>query len=233
MSGNGEPRLAWPALSFVGVHIPKTGGSTVLGALRSIFGNALQEAYADSPALSRATNPTCVYGHDVLVMFPELLERADNARWFTFLRDPLSLAVSLYFHARRALGPSGFVDRGLSHWLTHQEAYRWPNPPCHSHNHYRSWFEDGGRSFEQFEFVGISERFDESMSLLADEFGWELPAYHSRNIRPEPRPALDTDVVERFKRLNQDDYALYDAASVRLARKSAKHQAQRMRSDPR
>ena len=204
---------------YVSIHIPKTAGTTLTAALRSQFGDRLQVAYEEAVSPVTVPDPQCIHGHDVMWMFADTISRYRQVRWLVFLRDPLRLAISLYFHAQRTPVASRFADRGLVHWLTHAEEYRWPDPPCYCHDQYLGqWTRDCGRTIDAFDFVGIVEQFDESMLLLAAQFGWASMVYEPLNVGAYPPPVLSAEVVERFMELNARDYAIYGAALARHER---------------
>ncbi len=207
---------------YVSVHIPKTAGTTLRSALRSRFGNRLQEAYEDHPDLTRIEAPQCIHGHDVFTMFGAEIARHPNTKWITFLREPLAVAISLYFHCRRTLGPEDFKDRGLVHWLTHSEEYRWPDPPCYGHDQYQlQWVRDCERSFEQFDFVGITEQFDESILILCDRFNWDVLRYHPENAGGYGFPRLDDSVIDRFMKSQRNRLCDLSSGSRILGREQA------------
>ena len=151
---------------LVSIHIPKTAGSTLLRVLAKRFGDRLQRAYQPpKPGLRRTetdgwpdiSNPACIHGHGVFRRFPWVASVPD-ARFITFLRDPLAGAISLWRHERR-----------LTPWDPSEEAR-----PCsedveeylleqYNHNRYCQWIRLSERSLEEFFFVGVVERFDESM----------------------------------------------------------------------
>jgi hypothetical protein len=204
---------------YVSVHIPKTAGTTLGSALRCTFGDRLQRAYEDDPG-PIVGDPACIHGHDVFTLFADVAEHHPNTKWIVFLRDPLSTAVSLYFHLKKDKGSAKFVDRGLVHWLTHVEEYRWPDPPCYGHNQFQlQWFEQNAKHIGEYDFVGVTEQFDASVLLLWRTFGWELPRYRPENVDGSIRPELDASVIRRFKELNALDYALHAQAIADLERR--------------
>ena len=215
------PAVVDESTLYVSVHIPKTAGTTLRHALRSIFADRLQEAYLDHPATAAIADPRCIHGHDLIPMFGDRIRRHPKTYWFTFLREPLQKAISLYYHVKRNPQDSLFHDRGLEHWLTHHEEYRWPDPPCYSHNHYWWWLALGRPQVEQYQFIGVTERLDESMFLLAHHRGWPLPVYTADNLRPEPPIRVAESIVRRFKELNPDDYQRYAEACQQLDRTRA------------
>ena len=88
------------AIVLVSIHIPKTGGSTLLTILQQVYAGRLQLAYGDER--DKAVEcPLCYHGHAVIDKFADALNALPNARWMTFLRDPLRSAVSLYHYGVR------------------------------------------------------------------------------------------------------------------------------------
>ena len=74
---------------------------------------------------------------------------------------------------------------------------------------------------DQMCFVGLTERFDESLSLLCEVFVWPRPATtEARNVNPRPTPVktLPTTDARLLKRLNEADIELYQFAKGRFER---------------
>jgi len=71
------------------------------------------------------------------------------------------------------------------------------------------------KRIEAMAFVGLTERFDDSMAVLATQFGWS----HSQSIRlnaayePLPKEAEDPKVLEDIRQLNWADIELYSHAT--------------------
>ena len=62
---------------------------------------------------------------------------------------------------------------------------------------------------KSFSVVGISERFEESLVLIARTFGWEVPFYENRKVS-KSRPKIDPIEIELIKKHNQFDLELYE-----------------------
>jgi len=74
---------------------------------------------------------------------------------------------------------------------------------------------------DQMCFVGVTERFDDSLGLLCEVFGWPRPAtIESHNINPRSRSAKDlpSEDLRLLKRLNEADIELYQVAKSRFER---------------
>jgi hypothetical protein len=68
---------------------------------------------------------------------------------------------------------------------------------------------------DEFAFVGIVERFDESMALMTSVFGWEqIKEYEARNTAPKSlcRKDISKELLNEIEELNQADIALYKHA---------------------
>ena len=68
---------------------------------------------------------------------------------------------------------------------------------------------------KSFSVVGLCERFEESLILIAKTFGWEIPYYENRKVS-KVRPALDPGVVNMIQEHNRLDMELYEFARKRF-----------------
>ena len=59
-----------------------------------------------------------------------------------------------------------------------------------------------------FSVVGICERFEESLMLMAQTYDWEVPFYENRKVS-KTRPNVEAAAVELIKENNQLDLELY------------------------
>ncbi len=117
-----------PSKPLIYTHIPKCAGSSVVRLLRSWFGNRYhklnQDEYRDIVLPRVETQDTkgrwlpdvsCIHGHfnhgrgyGLPYFYPEL------DQYFTILRDPFDLAVSMYFFAKGKSQAGKFWFRGKS-----------------------------------------------------------------------------------------------------------------------
>lgn len=67
-----------------------------------------------------------------------------------------------------------------------------------------------------FSVVGICERFEESLMLIAKTFGWEVPYYENRKVA-KASPAIDPGAVEMIREHNRLDLELYDFGKALFA----------------
>jgi hypothetical protein len=77
-----------------------------------------------------------------------------------------------------------------------------------------------GKAIETFDFVGIAERFDESLVFLSRAFGWATPPCGPReNTNPDrltPSYPLSSADYNHLLALNQLDLKFYRTATARL-----------------
>jgi hypothetical protein len=204
-------------LLYVSLHIPKTAGLTFRCILDRVFGDRLQYAYNENEGWPQRAQPVCIHGHGIVQdRFSPLLGSRPNQRWITFLRDPLASAISSYYHRvrgeedRKPWNPA-FEDEGLEHFLTGDDV-----KACYGHNRYGKWLDRAGRKLRDFSFVGITERFDESVFLLFHTFGWEPVPYGRLNVGGYPRMDIPEKVERTFRERNSADYNLYHEAECIL-----------------
>jgi len=197
---------------LVSIHIPKTGGSTLLAILQQVYGDRLQLAYGDDRDKS-VERPLCYHGHAVLDSYGDLVTNLPGARWLTFLRDPVRSAISL-FHYGVKRGTVQEID--LCKWLTGKEKFCWPNPPNYNHNRFSKWIARAKLSWDGFDFIGITELFDKSVRLLSAALDWPAVQYAPENVGTYGEPVLPDSIVGEFKCLNADDYRVYNRALNRL-----------------
>jgi hypothetical protein len=204
------------------VHVMKTGGQTMCDILRQSFPGrhcdlqAEGVATADDLRFAMRFYPRLrsVAGHGV-VPLGDLGEACPSIRYLMFLRDPVERCVSHYQYRRNKDETSGFEN-----WLARHANYqtkflcrrRGDDDLC-------SVVPDAERAIAAIDhhvgFVGLQERFDESLVLLARWIGdadFE-PAYRSRNVaqRVSVRRGImdDPRLVELMRAHHAEDAKLY------------------------
>jgi hypothetical protein len=68
---------------------------------------------------------------------------------------------------------------------------------------------------KSFSVVGLCERFEESLILIAEAFGWKIPYYENRKVS-KVRPTLEPGVVDMIQEHNRLDMELYEFARKRF-----------------
>lgn len=219
-----------PEQLIVSLHIPKTGGTTFGAILEQTFPGQVAYLYK---AHNRRTHPLLrggaksldaellrrveedgarvVHGHGAFSTYAAALP--DPSRYWTWLRDPVERVISSYFyHLGRSASddvpdPGRAKVEGLS-----LEAYA-------RERRYRNQQSRilAGAPLEALGFVGVTERFEESLSLLG--FDAAL-AKRSRNVNHE-RPAISDALRRQIAEWNSEDLHLHARANALLDRRLA------------
>ena len=218
------------------VHIPKTAGSTLRHILDAQYGksnvilfyNQRSQSLLDNLGPYVAARPhRAMIGH-----FPYgLHERiTGNSRYITFLRDPVALVASTYDEILKAHGREDYMRDVVENRLPLEEAiarYRYDFLNIQS-TYLSQHFPDGDRPETAedanaiksllgsgFDFVGLVERFDESVLMLGRILGWRPFLYRRQNVSG-PRAPMSAPLRAAIDGLTACDRALYDWAAARF-----------------
>jgi hypothetical protein len=203
------------------VHVMKTGGQTMCDILRQSFPGrhcdlqAKGVATADDLRFARAFYPRLrsIAGHGV-VPLGNLASACDSIRYFVFLRDPVERCVSHYQYRRNKDETSDFES-----WLVRNQNYQ-TRFLCMTSDSGELWpVADVDRAIDAIDrhvgFVGLQERFDESLVLLGRwvaDLAFD-PAYRARNVASTNavrRQILDDPrLVEMIRAHHVEDEKLY------------------------
>jgi len=213
---------------LVFIHINKTAGSTVRYILRSSYGlrhcdvEPWHSAQDDPPFSSadlrrlRRVYPrlASIAGHR-LTGYVDLQEEGTDFAYFTFLRDPLKLCASRFqYHVdHRKKKHLVFEEWIQQDWLRNAQTQRIAGTQS---------VDDAIRVIgERGMFVGLTERFDESMFLLKALRARDLNiAYSPVNVAKKDSVASTLLADSRTRRLlveaNRADLALYEYVTGEL-----------------
>ena len=224
---------------LVFIHINKTAGRTVRYILRSSYGMRHCEA---EPWRAAWDGPfTAADLHGLRRIYPRLASIAghrltgcvdlDGAgrdlRYFTFLRDPLKLTASRFQAAGLAAQRSGreyhVEHRGMRDLVFEEWVQReWLRNPQTRQIGGTARVEDAIRTIENKGiFVGLTERFDESVLMLKSLRAPDLDIrYTPVNVAKSSRLAqellADPRAREAIVAVNVADVALYEYAKTEL-----------------
>ncbi|HCX31104.1 MAG TPA: hypothetical protein DHU55_15260 [Blastocatellia bacterium] len=214
--------------ALIFLHIPKTAGTTLNRIIEWQYSGL--SIYTMDPYRIRATAERfkrlseqrrrrlrVVRGH-LFYGIHEFLPQ--GATYITMLRDPVTRFLSsYYFILRRPLHP---MHRKLKKERLGVEEFIRLTP--HRQNlqcRFIAGFENGEICDEQvldvakenltrsFSVIGLCERFEESLMLMAITFGWEVPFYENRKVS-KIRPVVEPRLVDLIKEHNRLDVELYE-----------------------
>ncbi|CAM3376404.1 sulfotransferase family 2 domain-containing protein [Halomonas lysinitropha] len=196
------------------VHIPKTAGTSFRAAAEAWFGKRrllfdygsqarkTSRVFRDhedgrldwSNVVHKVAKSSFVTGH-----FPagRYLKDFDPVCFCTFVRDPIQRVISQYFHHKNKLG----YEKSIENFVE--------DARFHDHQHRLL----AGISLNEMGFVGVTERYTDSIALFNQRYGTGLKV-ETRNQRT--RHASETDVpdavIERIRVNNTRDLELYEKA---------------------
>lgn len=220
------------------IHIPKAGGST--------FHEILYRAYKGKPARTLHLTEDQSLA-DTLSSVQELAEckmvkghmpygihtyLPKPTAYITFLRDPIKRLISYYhyvkshddnrhYRAANSMSMGAFFEAGFL--------------PKHAMTRRLAGFSETASSFDvdptaglaqakhnldQFAIVGLVERFDESVLLMAKRFNWRFPFYTRLNVGEKKRMAPAPDIEAILRETVGLDHDLY-AHAVTLFKRQA------------
>jgi hypothetical protein len=224
------------------IHIEKTAGSTLTGILRRSFGTRhcdIRLGRASRKLGARDVRPCvekadlqrvqrlyphldCIAGHSVKP-YGGLGAPSSDIRFFTFLRDPAARYISHYLNRARVYDRDAFDKWVASSWTQNWQTKKIAGVP------------DADRAIEMMQqrigFVGLTERFDESLLLLGQwlaepgfraEYRRVNQLEKKRRARDVVREQTDTSYLktdyarQRIAEANAEDQKLYDYVVTRL-----------------
>lgn len=236
-----------PEKPIIYTHIPKCAGTSVVRLLRQLFGKTYHKLNQDetkdivlprvetrSPDGEWLADVKCIHGHfnhgrgyGLPYFYPEI------DQYFTILRDPFDLCVSMYFFAkgRSISGQFWFrgkqVDirdqfptvtdyiRGYPYWLFNHL------PQNLTLDNYQE------KMSQQFVYVGIFEDLQYSIDCLASLLGKprsQLPVTNVSNYdEPVPKHLRDQfyhdyPLLKRVYNFALDNYRTHDVGRVQALR---------------
>jgi hypothetical protein len=216
--------------TIIFLHIPKTAGRTLHriiarqvdpAALYATWQSVSQVAdeFVALPA-ERKKQLRVISGH---VRYGLHLHMPQRAVYITLLRDPVERVISHYYYVLRhpehwlhdeimsnQMSLKDYVTSGICIELENDQVRllsgvsEWPAT--------EAMLEQARQNMQKaFAFVGLSERFDESVILLQQMFGWNTPYYVRANVganRPR-RATIPADTIAAIEAQNRLDAALY------------------------
>lgn len=219
------------------VHIPKTAGSTLRTLITAnyapdhilnLHGNPKEILVTAAAHIGKTAPYRLIQGHTPYGTHRFLGLRA--ARYFTFLRDPVDRFLSDVAHTVRHAHHS-FHQVIANPDLSRDERIS----KALDINYYRNnmtQFVSGSFTTEVIsmthlgiaidnlwnsEFVGITEKFDISLLIMAKKLGWKIIVPQKSNVRPDQEEPLTPERRASLEKALAYDRMLYAVAQEHLA----------------
>jgi hypothetical protein len=192
-------------------HIPKTAGTSLRVALSKQMGrrHVFNDYGYDEPTTSNLVKQ-CIYEQNdfyelvkrqpaaIIGHFPvkKYIHLSSAPQVITFVREPSQRVISEYKHHIRHANYAGSL----------LEFAKLPQNKNKMHRYLR------GVPWSLLGFIGVCERYDESLILLNKQFNFDI-AHNALNKSPEHQ-LVDVYASQKdvLKRLNHLDYKLYECA---------------------
>lgn len=227
------------------VHIPKSSGTTIRAILSREYG--VQNIVYYEPASSRwrdgvsssdeflkqeisDRSVSLITGHHRFGIH-SLLKR--HCRYFSMMRDPIDRALSDYYYAfsyvhhrfreeisSGKLSVEEFLTNGL-YFGGNEQAEMLAGILCSPKDVVRTAIQ---QIWNSFMVVGISERFDESVLLMAKALGWKPPIFVMKNVTrldsemEKERADAGVQAHSYYAEPFESDYEVYRAADRHLSK---------------
>jgi hypothetical protein len=218
------------------IHVEKTGGSTLLTILRRSFGARhcdIRVPLDRRPATYRDIRP-CIKAEDVqrarrlyrhlrgiaghnVKPYGDLGSNYPETRFFTFIRNPWSRFLSHYLNRGRC-----YTREAFDQWISASWVHNWQTKMIAGEPSANKAIE---LISQRIGFVGLTERFDESVVMLGqwlDEPGFrgEYRAVNQLSKKKRPRDLVrqrtdmsyldSAEVRARIDEVNAEDQKVYD-----------------------
>jgi hypothetical protein len=216
------------------LHVPKSGGSSVISTLRATLGatalfHANESRYQYGPLNPLLTRFPVVAGHFSFAQISDVL--LSNTFFFTFLRDPVDRVLSHYYYYRGLDKTAGYgahitaaQEQDLEEFVTHVTER--PSPWSNWQTFVFSGATDGEqraeellpaalRNLERIHFVGVHHELEEGFRRLCQARRWPMPADLPHvNVTKQrlTRDAISPQLRERLRQLNACDATLFEHA---------------------
>ena len=212
---------------IISVHIPKCGGISFQHILRGIYGNRrvwlnygtiFDQAQARGRAHLVPGGIRCVHGHFLGNTFDALVPYGERITW---LRQPVDRVISNYYHFLRHPDPANPCCREL--WARGLTLQKFAELPL-MRNEITRYL--AGKALREYKFVGIMERYAESLQVFGSTFQVSVPSCPPReNVNPHWQGEgyrIPDWLQTHLEALNSADVAAYAAADAALGRALAR-----------
>lgn len=225
-------------LELISMHIPKTAGTSFQKILEAQYPNKallrLDFEFSrtnENVPLLIARNDTdqrfldqlihsgklpdhvkAIHGHFTLPDIQQLLTFSPNVRLITWIREPLERVVSNYNYLSEVLRTE-IQDKLLAQRLMKRlkrSVFEYASLPVNVKK-YQVYL--GGQKLDAFDFVGLTDFFDQDVADLAKMMHWKTPkSIHVNKTTYKSSSAMSAFEHETLSKLYRPEIEIYQAA---------------------
>ena len=209
---------------YVFHHLQKCGGTSLKKSLEDFYILKKDYAYKGEEPL----NFDMLSSFDLLVGHFEMNEtklferypqvEGHNVFLFTMVREPFKLMISLYYYWK---GRGWIEDISLVDFLNSKKNYLSKLMYCTEEN----W----ELMLEKYSFIGVLERYEESLGLLSLLTRRNFRKYNVENKSLKDQQLIDVendpDFIEDFKKKNSLDYLIYNQSFLNFEKVLSQYRA--------
>ena len=172
---------------IISIHIPKCGGTSFINIVQEWFSSKLYLHYYNEKAgkmpekvklkkgiFNSYINNLCIHGHfnknrdfGITKLYP------DVDQFFTFLRDPLEMSISVFFYRHKLLDNNNYYNNGIkiNSFPMDIDQYLEESNPYMLNQFPDGINEENYKEFinEKFVHIGVIENYQNSINLLAEK----------------------------------------------------------------
>ena len=242
---------------FLFIHIPRTAGTTFSDILKKnfkekyirVYGMKKRDFFSDEEVKALAVffpDAECISAHEFACPLPQPDNSNTNKiiqyQFITFLREPVARAFSHYFYNRerwrKGIIKKDFVEELFPIYFkkTNEQAREISGGRWVYLADMQTYILDRNYNLEaaknrmknEFFFVGVTERFEESLIILRRkirEAGINFRiGYFKKNVSLKKKPEPDPETYNMVLAENRRDKELYDYANFLLDEEIKKYQ---------
>jgi len=214
-------RKSYPEL--ISLHIPKTAGTSFRTVLKSVYGedqvamfnievNGMIRMNDRSYQEKDLPKVRVIHGHFVYDSLRKKFELPEDHKLITWVRDPVKRVISNFYYLESRIIELLDEQRNNLDILSKLQRTLIEFARAEINRNRQVKFLSGSH-LEDYDFVGISEFFDQEVSRLSAVLKWKgVPEIPHHNKTPERATHLSNEIVEEIQALNAEDTQLYNSA---------------------
>ncbi|WP_164670813.1 sulfotransferase family 2 domain-containing protein [Virgibacillus doumboii] len=204
------------------MHIPKTGGTTLSTIIENQYDKNVVLTGNNSMGYKAIEKSNSLMGHFTFGIHRHF---SKPCTYITMMRDPIELIISSYFYIKETEVHPDHIE------VNNTSLDQFVNSNEYNLNNLQTRYFCGGKTpnLDQakeilnthFAVVGITEMFDDSLSLMKHHLKWKNIEYERINVNNN-RPSkndIPTNIISDIKQNNTMDLELYKYAKEKLINK--------------